>query len=75
MGGEERLGGGKSKQMDEGSTGGVGGQPAASDLRGSITANTSSDSVVLDDDPRSIDATGRRRKRGTPPPCCVQRRE
>lgn len=38
--------------MDEGSTGGVGGQSAASDLRGSITPSAlASDSVVLDDDP------------------------
>lgn len=50
--------------MDEGSTGGVGGQPAASDRRGSITPSAlASDSVALDDDPWSIDATLRRRKR------------
>lgn len=52
MGGDVRWGGCKYKQMDEGSTGGVGGQPAASDLSGSITPSAvASDSVALDDDP------------------------
>lgn len=67
-----RRGRSKSKQMDEGSTEGVGGLTAASDLREAITPRTlASDCGVFDDASPLISEKERRQVHGNPKSWCM----